>query len=161
MQQLGKCIINYRALSIMNTDCNVVCGRILIPFFKCALMVSFSTSFFTILRFYEQLNLPSFTLLALFVWSTILILIPTAFVLSSLFKASKQFLSSLILRIQKIEKLPPEHKGILLRQLLACNQIRCQVGGMYYMEEKAKLTIIHKVINGLKYLLVNVKCSWP
>jgi len=135
----------------------VVFGQILIPSFKLAQMVSFATSFFTMVRFFEQLNLPSVILLALFAWTTILILFPTTFVLSNLFKDSKHFLSSLILRIQNIENLPPEYRWILQRQLRACNQIRCQVGGMYYMEEKAKLTIIHKVVSGLKYLLVNVK----
>jgi len=42
-------------------------------------------------------------------------------------------------------------------ELKSCPLIRCKVGGLYHMESKAKLTLIQKVINGLKYLLVNVR----
>jgi hypothetical protein len=42
-------------------------------------------------------------------------------------------------------------------QIESCQLIRCQVGGLYYMEAKAKLTLIHQVVNGVVYLLVNVK----
>ena len=42
-------------------------------------------------------------------------------------------------------------------ELKACQLIRCSVGSLYHMEAKAKLTLIHNVVNGVVFLLVNIK----
>jgi len=118
-------------------------------------MVAFSTTFFTIFRYFEQLNSLSLTLVALVAATTLMLLIPMSFVMSSMFKMSIQFPRNLGPRPRRANQLI--YSQIFQRQLLSCIPVRCQVGGMYYMETNAKLTVIHKVVNGLKYLLVNIK----
>jgi len=81
--------------------------------------------------------------------------------MSSVYRTSKQFIRNLSECIWQLDSNDKLDKQMLQRQLNSCNLIRSQVGGLYYMESKAKLTLVHKVVNGLKYLLVNVKLkSW-
>jgi len=84
------------------------------------------------------------------------LLIPTTIVMSSLYKTSKNFIRSLKPCIIKLDD-TIHLKEVFKRQLISCALIRCEVGGLYYMESKAKLTVVHKLVNGLKYLLVNVR----
>jgi hypothetical protein len=44
-----------------------------------------------------------------------------------------------------------------VKEIRACQLIRCEVGGLYHMEVEAKLTLMHSVINGLVFLLVQHK----
>jgi hypothetical protein len=139
----------------MTTDCNLVFGRIMLPCVKLDLMVLFSTSFFLIFRFYDQLTLLSFVMVSLLVFTTLLLIVPTTIVMSSLYKTSKAFTFNVKPCIHNLKD--TTQKEILKRTIRSCATIRCEVGGLYYMETKAKLTVIHKLVNGLKYLLVNVK----
>ena len=131
-------------------------GQIMLPFIKLFVMIFFTTCFFAIFRLYRHMNLLSLALTSLITWTTILLLIPTTIVMSSLYKTSKNFIPNLIPYIRGLN-ISSDRKNILLRQLISCGIIRCEVGGLYYMEAKAKLTVLHKLVNGLKYLLVNVK----
>jgi len=73
-----------------------------------------------------------------------------------MYKTSKNFIPQFTQHIFKLRE-DPMSKAILQRQLKSCNLIRCQVGGIYYMEGSAKLTVLHKLVNGLKHLFINVK----
>jgi len=154
--QIYKCILHYKSLVIITKDCNLVFGRILLPFVKLLLMIFFVTSFFALLRFYDQLNLIPLVLLILITYTTLLLLLPTTMVMSALYKTSKTFIRNLKPRIRSLNE-SINQKEILKGQLKSCGLIRCEIGGLYFMESKAKLTLIHKIVNGLKYLLVNVK----
>jgi len=156
MTQINGCILHYKALVNISTGCNLVFGQIALPFIKLFVMLLFTTSFFAIIRLYDRMNLLSFILLSVISWTTLLLLIPTTFIMSSLYKTSTNFIRNFTPPIRRMNA-PTQEKGALLRQLQSCSVIRCQVGGLYYMEAKAKLTVMHKLVNGLKYLLVNVK----
>jgi len=152
-----RIILHYRALYIITTDCNIVFGRIMLPFIKLFVMILFTTCFFLVIRFHDHINFLSLTLVGIIIPVTLLLLIPTTIVMSSLYKTSKTFIRSLTPSIQNSKV--ANQKEILKRTLISCGILRCEVGGLYYMEAKAKLTVLHKVVNGLKYLLVNVK-AW-
>jgi len=154
--QISRCILHYKALFIISTGCNLVFGQIALPFIKFIVMFLFTTSFFAIVRLYDRMNLLSFILFSVITWTTLLLLIPTTFIMSSLYKTSKNFIRNFIPSIRRMNA-TNQQKEVLLRQLGSCSVIRCKVGGLYYMEAKAKLTVIHKLVNGLKYLLVHVK----
>jgi len=152
-----KRILHYRALYIITTDCNLVFGEIMLPFIKLFVMILFTTCFFLVIRFHDHINLIYLILVGIIIPVTLLLLIPTTIVMSSLYKTSKTFIRNLTPSIQNLEV--TNQKEILKRTLISCRVLRCEVGGLYYMEAKAKLTVLHKVVNGLKYLLVNVK-AW-
>jgi len=44
----------------------------------------------------------------------------------------------------------------LERQQDSCYLICCQVGNLYHMEAKAKLTLLQNIVNGVVFMLVNV-----
>jgi len=149
-------IVLYKAIYILNTDCNLVFGQIMLPFIKLSVMIFFTACSFTIIRFFDRLSLISLALASLIGCTAVILLIPTTIVMSNLFKISKDFRMKLISRIQHLHG-ESRRKQALLLQLSSCYIIRCGVGGLYYMEARAKLTVISKVINGIKFLLVNVK----
>jgi len=154
--EVDQCIIRYKALYILNTDCNIVFGRLMLPFLKLVLMIFFATAFFAIIRFVRHLTLLSFSMVALIAWTSALMLVPTSIVMSSLYKISTRFRRNVPPYVSCLDE-TQFRKEVIKRQLIGCGVIRCQVGGLYYMEAKAKLTVIHKLMNGLKYLLVNIK----
>jgi len=151
-----QCILCNRSLYILNMKCNLVFGQILIPLIKILLMIAFTITFFILFRLYKHLNLLTFSLFALTVWTALLLLIPLTFVISEMYKTSKKFIPQFTHFIWKLQE-SASSKAILQRQLKSCNIIRCKVGGMYYMESAAKLTVLHKLVNGLKQLFINVK----
>jgi len=136
--------------------CNLVFGQIIVPSAKLMLMVVFTVSFFALFRLYKRLEMLSLILIAPVTVLQLLILIPMTLVISSLYGTSKKFTRNMAQSIRELDETARNKKKLQL-ELKSCNLIRCKVGGMYYMEAKAKLTTLHKVVNGLKYLLVNVK----
>jgi len=153
---INKCIIHYKGLYILNIRCNLIFGQIIVPSVKLMLMVVFTVSFFALFRLYKRLNVLSLILVAPITVMQLVILIPMTLVISSLYGTSKKFTGNMAQCIREIDD-TARNKKILRLGLRSCNFIRCKVGDMYYMEAKAKLTTLHKVVNGLKYLLVNVK----
>jgi hypothetical protein len=45
----------------------------------------------------------------------------------------------------------------LAKEIRACQLIRCEAGGLYHTEAKARLTLAHSIVNGLVFLLVQEK----
>ena len=112
-------------------------------------------SFFACVRLYKELEIASLVLVILTLIVCILLITPISLVMSSMFDVSSKLHHNLSFLIKIIPD--SKMKRILDRQLQACPLIRCQVGNFYHMESKAKLTVIHIVLNGIVFLLVNVK----
>jgi len=148
-------IIHYRGIYILNNNFNAAFGTLVIPVAKLILVIVFVFSFFAMVRLWSFLNPLSFTMMALVNPSTGLFLLPVSIIMSSLYDASAQFQKNMLPLIQLIpDKMGRIHIG---RQLKSCALIRCQVGSLYHMEAKAKLTLLHHIVNGVVFLLVNVK----
>jgi len=71
------------------------------------------------------------------------------------FDISEQFQRNFAPNISKVLDKPIRPCNI--GQLRACSLIRGQVGSLYQIEAMAKLTLIQHMINGLEFILVNVK----
>jgi len=156
VSQIDRRVLHYKALYIITTDCNFVFGRFMLPLCKLMTMAFFTACFFAIVRLHDYMNLLSLIILSLLAWCSFFLLIPATIIMSNLYKISKNFKPCLIPCIKNLN-VPSKQKNLLERQLISCGIIRCEVGGFYYMESKAKLTVVHKLVNILKYLLVNVK----
>jgi len=145
------CLKHYWALYILNNESDVVFGKIVIPLIKIFLMMSFILCFFTCFRLWKYISFLPLALIILLLWTSFLILVPVTMILSRIFDLSTKFRRNLKCVIHHV----PQNK-LFLRQLRACPLIRCHVGGLYYMESRAKLTTIQKLVNGVRFLLVNV-----
>ena len=111
--------------------------------------------FFSCFRAYKYLDYVSYTFLVVFVITCSLFIVPISTVMSSLYDISKDMTWNLSPHISKI--MDKKTKQILDGQLKSCCVIRCRVGNLYYMEAKAKLTTFHNIVNGIVFLMVNVK----
>jgi len=137
-------------------DFNLVFGKLVVPFIKLCLIITFVLSFVTAVRLHKYLDVLSLVMISTLIWTTILDLFPTAILMSKLYGVSQKFAWNITERSNSIARQTDDGR-ILKMQIESCQLIRCQVGGLYYMEAKAKLTLIHQVVNGVVYLLVNVK----
>jgi len=127
----------------------------ILPFVKLLVIVGLIMCIATAVRLHIYLDTLTFYLALTYLPCTLLTLIPISNVMSSLYSISKQFRSNLAERIQRSNN--RIGKRTLSMQLKSCPIIRCQVAGLYHMEAKAKLTMLQKIVNATKYLLVNLK----
>ena len=136
-----------------NVQFNRVFGTIVIPFLKFVLMLIFVTAFFACARLFDSINALSLAFAAVLSITTMGLLVPISIVMSKLYDLSLNFRSTMYSEnLQITEK---KTRKVLETSLESCPLIRCQVGNWYYMEAEAKLTMLHNVLNGLAYLLIN------
>ena len=147
---------HYRGIYILNRDCNETFGKLFVPFVKLSIILMFIVCFFAFARVYKYLDLISLAFVGTAALTTAIILVPISLTMSSLYETSRQFSRNLSARIDMDSDSDNRLRGILGFQLRSCQLIRCQVGSLYYMEAKAKLTLLHYVVNGVMFLMVNV-----
>ena len=75
--------------------------------------------------------------------------------MSSLYDMSLVFSTNMSQQIRGMAN--KKKRRVLEAQLTACPLIRCELGGLFHMESEAKLTMLHHVINGVVFLMVNFK----
>ena len=153
---MGAWILHYNGIHILNSVWNVAFGKILVPFMKIALIVVFILSFFSCSRLFQYLDFFPCLFVATYVISSSVMLVPITLVMSSLYAISCNFQQNLFPRIHSADEKKTAHTNILKSQLKSCTLIRCQVGSLYHMEAKAKLTMIDNIVSGIVFLLVNV-----
>ena len=153
--QVETNIIHYKGIYILNNICNIAFGSHFIPCSKLNIIIMMILCLFSCLRAYEYLDYISYTFLVVMVITGILFIVPISIVMSSLYDISKDMTWNLKPHISRI--MDKEAKRFLDRQLKSCGVIRCRVGNLYYMEAKAKLTTLDNIVNGIVFLMVNVK----
>jgi len=150
-----RCITHYRGIKLLNHDCNMGFGKLVIPFTKLAVMFGFILAFFACFRLFQKMHIVSFALVAVGAFSCIIILIPTTIIMSNLYDTSVQFRLKLLPGIHRLTD--PRMKKALEFALKSCSLIRFKVGNWYFMEAKAKLTLMHNLVNGVVFVMVNLK----
>jgi len=148
-------IMYYRGVEILNRDFNLAFGKLIVPFMKLGISIAWIISFFALVRLSSDLDIICFLMVCSVVVGAPILLFPISTIMSKLYENSVQFRPNMLLRIP-LEGDTRARKYAEL-QLKACSVIRCQVGGLYQMEAKAKLTLFHQVVTGIVCLLVNVK----
>ena len=139
----------------MNTDFNLIFGKLIIPAIKLTLVLIFIFSFFAFVKLFKDLDPISLSFVTLTTLTSVLELAPIVIVMSSVFDISTQFTRTLPLQIRLVENQKSRENFEL--DLKACAVIRCNVGSSYYMETEAKLTIFQYLVNGTVFLMVNAK----
>jgi len=148
-------ITHYRGIDILSRNFNLGFGKLVLPFLKLLVVTVFITSFFAVTRLWSELNALSMLMLSVIAVASITLIIPISIIMSSSYDKSAKFQPNILPCIDMTQDLM--EKKILRNQLISCSLIRCQVGSFYHMEAKAKLTLLQHIVNGIVYLLVNVK----
>jgi len=157
--KLDRCIFHYKALYIVVQDFNQAFGKLFIPTLKLMFLFVFVIGVFVGIRLRTQFDLISITVLCLAAILAFTFMVPVAFIMSSLFNMSDKYKRNLMTIVQHFPKTVERDRKTkyFAYQLKSCPWIRCTVGGLYYMESKAKLTMIDRSVNGVVFLLVKVK----
>ncbi len=147
--------MRYRGIHILCDDFNIVFGKMFIPSLKFGIIIGFTCCLFAVLRLMSSLNFISIMVMILGTVGCTCTIVPMSIIMSSLFNASAQFKKNIspITRLIAVTKMRIQIEG----QLKACSLIRCQVGSLYHMEAKAKLTLLQHMVNALVCLMVNVR----
>ena len=143
---------------MMSIDSNKVFGNLIIPFLKSGLIVTFIISFFAGVLFFRTTSAfptVAFVVTLSFCISTITVLTPFSITISGLFDSSAQRFRHTFPKIQLVAD--KKSKQILNRELKSCATVCCQVGGLYHMEAMSKLTMLGGMVNGVAFLLINMK----
>ena len=152
--EVERFVTHYRGLVTVNIQSNIIFGTVLVPFTKLGLITIFIVCFFACARIYQDLDTISLLLVSTVLLSSMLILVPISVIMSYLYDISKEFSRNLSSKVNVTNK---RIKKMLKLQLKSCYAIRCNVGSLYYMESKAKLTMLHQMVNGVVFLMTNAK----
>ena len=150
-----KSILYYKAIYVMNNEVNVVFGTIIIPYLKVILMLLFVSAVFACARLFETISFLTLVFAAILSITTTGLLGPISIVMYRLYDLSLNFPKNLF--AETLQSTGKKSRKYLEANLNSCPLIRCQIGSWYHMEGKAKLTMLHNTINGLAFLLINVK----
>ena len=156
--KIKRCLLYYKGLYMMSIDSNKVFGNLIVPFLKSALIGAFIISFFASVIFFRTANGFSalgFSVTSYICISCIIFLTPFSNTISGLFDISAQRFRNIYPKIQLVAD--KKTKQILNRELRSCATVCCQVGGLYHMEAVSKLTMLGGMVNGVAFLLINMK----
>jgi len=151
---LRRLVHHYRGIYIFNEDFNTAFGSLFIPVCKSALGLAFIVSFVAVVRLWSDMNALSCTMVFAVSITTAFLLVPISAIMSSLFDTSSQLKHNAMEIVNTI--LDPKYRKYWKLVFESCPVVRCKVGGLYYMEAKAKLTLFQQLINAVVTLLVNV-----
>jgi len=137
-------IMHYRGIYILVQDFNTVFGTLVVPSLKLGFVFVAILSFVTVLRLSENLNVLLIAMLSMFSIASCVLLTIMSLVMSKLFDTSVLFKRNFYPTLEQIsdKQLRIYYGG----QFNACQLIRGQVGGLYHMEARAKLSRIQHLI---------------
>ena len=146
-----QCFTVYKCAFLLNSLSNIAFGHLWIPGQKLILTLLIIVSAFGFIRFWDEQDI--ITLLNGVVLTTACICVVTlsAMLMSKVYSYSSQFKHNMYCRIHTVEY--TGMTGLYKRKLRACQVIRCQVGGFYHMEAKAKLKLCFILVKGIVFLL--------
>ena len=140
---------------MLNRDCNLTFGQLLFPYLKLGISILFIVSFFSCVRIFQYFNYISCVLMVTSASVSLLLLFLNSIIMSNMYDTSKDFSQNLFPYICNMSNI--KSKKVLETMLKSCDVIRVQVGSLYHMEAKAKLTMLSNIVSGVVFLLVNVK----
>jgi hypothetical protein len=133
---------------------NIAFGRILIPGLKLNSVLLIITASFGLVGFWNELDLFSLGLVTVVVVASAILTATTAAMMSAVYDYSSQFKLNIRKQIQNSGcEMQKQH----IQEIRACQVIRCEVGNLYHMESKAKMTMVNTIVNGLVFLIVQRK----
>ena len=153
--EVDRCILHFKGIDILINAYNLAFGMIAVPFVKLIVITLLIFSLFASVRLFRQISCISFVFISLVAVINTPVLVLSTMVMSYFFDISSKFPESLSPQLLQITE--TKARRINDANLKSCRAIRCKVGSLYHMEAKATLVTLHHVINGLVFLLVNVK----
>ena len=156
--KIKRCLLYYKGLYMMSIDSNKVLGNLIVPYIKSATIGAFIMSFFGSVTFFRTENgftALDFSVTTYYCITCIIYIIPFSITISGLYDISVQRFQKISPKIQLVAN--KKTKQIFNRELKACATVCCQVGGLYHMEAMSKLTMLGAMVNGVAFLLINMK----
>jgi len=155
MKEISDLFNTQMALHLLTNLCNVTFGTLFIPAQKFIISQALVMAFSFLVAFYAEFDL----LAVLFVGEISMVfpffLISPALIMSSVFDTSLVFRERMKERISSTEN--RKEFTYYSKRIRAMRPLRCQVGNLYHMEARAKLTLLDSVIHEIVFILLLIK----
>jgi len=138
----------------LSKDFNLAFGKLAVPAAKIGMIVVFMFAFMAVVRLRKEMDWLSLAMVTGFSAIVPALVIPMTVMMSKLYDISSQFKANMTPTVAGISDF--KSKQDLSGELKSCSPIRRQVGNLYCMEAKAKLTLLDQVVHGVIFLFVNV-----
>jgi len=123
----------------MNHMHNMAFGSIFISTFKLCLLLTLFVSLFCVIRLRDSVSFPVLLMFIFYAFTIVILLIPGAVLMSQVYNISLKFRQYAVTNFCKDEQ---RKKEIIKRELNSLSVLKCNIGALYYMEGKAKLTLV-------------------
>jgi len=155
---ITKSFLLYRSMRLLNDLHNIMFGSICIPIVKlCAVLTVFiSVAAATILR--SAIGPVFFSIFLVYLCIVLFLIIPGALFMSQVYSMSKTLernISDAIMKIPNFYYL--QGRPYFTKNLKAQPVLKSKIGEFYYMESKAKLTLLDDVTRGIAFMLISFK----
>ncbi len=148
-----QCLRVYKSSFLLNRLNDAAFGRIYIPAAKFMLMIFFiNVPAFAVFCYWDKLELLSISTLIVSFGAALPLLVSGSLVMSGIYDISSQFQGNMGKKIQPCGT--KRMRGVWMRELRSCQLVRCQIGNLYHMEGKAKLTLMDKMTNIFIFMVV-------
>jgi len=143
----------YRVISILKQLTYTVFETSVIPLGKLVVISAVIPCSYTLIRHRQHLDLVSFLFTLIMCVSIPLILLPMSIIMSNTYNFSDRLPKNMLYFVQGLTR---AEKTEILARLKSYQVMRCHVGGFYYMERKAKLTLIQSLVQGVVFALLTI-----
>jgi len=148
-----KAIVLYHNVHLMNGIHNATFGTLLVPSVKLIWLLAFFISVFVVAKLRNVIGPLMFWVFVAHIVGLCIVILGGSFLMSLVYKKSTDFHISAWTQFGKISKAdtlqPPLQRILKSLQILKSN-----VGSFYHMEDKAKLTLLDDIANGIASMLV-------
>ena len=149
------CDSHFKGICILCNEYNVAFGIIAVPLLKLFLSIMLIFALFAFARLYREISFISLVLSSLRAFNCTLTLVAVITAMACLYDISSKFSKNIYPQIRLITE--KKARRIAAANFKSCRAIGCKVGSLYQMEAEVTLLTFHELINGVVFLLVNVK----
>jgi len=147
----------YRFIRLFNDLHNIVFGSLFLPATKVASLLVLIMSSFCIVRLRDSLSPIIYVFFLFYLFTLVIIMLPGAMLMSQVYQISKHFQKNLKRNFEKskVQGGAYAHERKLFQMTLRSMPVlTVEMGGLYQMEQEAKLTLADNMTRGVAFGLL-------
>lgn len=143
----------YKHTQLLNKLYNIVFGRIFVPAAKVIILIGLFILSYCIVKLRAYMSTPMLLVFILDAFTASTLILPGALTMSLVYSTSREFYKNVSRNLESAKC--ARTKLFYRKKLISMPELKCNVGNLYYMESKAKLTLADTMINGVCFMLLS------
>jgi len=133
-----------------------VFGTLFVPLLKLTVVLALFVIIHVVIDLYEKLQFFIYILFIMSGFAGILMIMPAAIIMSKLYDISVQFKQNFKTALVDV-CLSGDNYLIMCKDLKTIQILKSRVGNFYYMQQRAKLTLVDVLANGVATMLISYR----